>query len=963
MQTTHQQNLIKDIAFDCIDLEPSGYVALIESKLRDAKSLNETEKNVIKQEVLSLLQYTEDDSFMAKPAVINKPEFFAAATNLNLVDRMVGPYRIKRRLGEGGMSSVWLGEQETPSGPQQAAIKIPTARLGDTAFLERLKRESALQSNLNHPNIARWLSIGQTIDGGAYLALEFIDGVNIVDYCKQKPLNTRQRLHLFLQVLMAVEYAHGQMVLHRDLKPTNILVNLQGQAKLLDFGIAKLLDAQGTVEETAFTRLTGRAITLQYASPEQVAGQPLGIPSDIYALGVILFELLTNNRPYKLQRGSAAELEEAVLSGDTVKPSEAIGLMTDLIPINTEYTDDNSASLKQVSIKKSLRWRQRLRNELRGDLDTITLKALQKSPQNRYASAQTMREDIQRYLDGLPILARADSFTYRCRKFVQRHMIATTASIVIASSILIGSGLSLWQAREAKLQSAIAKTEATRSAAVQSFLASLFDKNKRAQSSPVKARAMTVQELLLEASGRVEKEFVDTPLLKAELLTTVGKQLLDIEEHGRAFELFSQADSLIKSIEPLNRTVGVTDELRINTLAGLIQSARLTGKAEKAREARMEILALAKTLPLESHALRGRALNASPGPFAVNQREEEAIFRQSVQLHDKYLSKSQSRISAHHVLAQILRLQGRFSEAREEFLAAISAFDETGSNDKVARAELQAWGAFCASRIGRLDLSVAEYPNALITIETELGSLSLNLQFHKSIYAEILISAGYFAKAEPIFSELLRPDFVQNPRVAQFDATVYYASALNNRKQAVQAKDTLLAMKPYVQKFGAMFPINGGQWYLQLAHSQALLGEHDAARLTLASLNDASFTYDKKYYDYRTVASQVALLSGNPAAAWRELTMDGTASIPTVDLNKPQLNDAAMWLHYQAARVKFAQQDFVQASHHINIAVHLFELIKPKEAYAIERAELSQLRLALPKMTTNPALARATDKQ
>ena len=304
----------------------------------------------------------------------------------------IGPYRLLRELGSGGMASVWLAERTDMLQGRQVALKLPHGAWRRAGLAERMAREREILATLNHPNIASLFDAGVAEDGQPYLALEYVDGERIDAYCTRHSLDVPARLRLYLQAARAVAHAHAHLVVHRDLKPNNILVNGQGEVRLLDFGIAKLLD-QGVAAETELTQQAGRALTPDYASPEQIRGEAIGTASDVYSLGVVLFELLTGARPYRREHASRDALEQAVLHAEPKRPSAAV-------------TD------------------QRLARALRGDLDTIVAKALKKDAAQRYATVDALADDVARHLDRRPVLARPDSTLYRLGRLLQRNRLA-----------------------------------------------------------------------------------------------------------------------------------------------------------------------------------------------------------------------------------------------------------------------------------------------------------------------------------------------------------------------------------------------------------------------------------------------------------------------------------------------------------------------------------------------------------
>jgi len=343
----------------------------------------------------------------------------------------VGPYELMREIGRGGMGTVWLARRTAGLTRRTVALKLPHAGMLHAQFAARMERERDILESLAHPNIARLYDAGITPAGQPYLALEYIEGVPIDAYCDAQRLGVRERIRLFLQVLRAIQHAHSHLVIHRDLKPANILVTEAGNAVVLDFGIAKLA-LEGTTAETALTQFGGRALTPDYASPEQIAGAPLTTASDVYSLGVILYELVTGERPYKLARGSAAALEEAILAANVRRPSQAVG-------------DEAKAEARASSAGK-------LARSLRGDLDTIVLTAMRVALADRYRSVDAFSVDLAHYLDGRAIDARPESWWEASRRFVARHKIAVGAGFAVVLALSVGLGAALWQRRVAQLE-------------------------------------------------------------------------------------------------------------------------------------------------------------------------------------------------------------------------------------------------------------------------------------------------------------------------------------------------------------------------------------------------------------------------------------------------------------------------------------------------------------------------------
>ena len=434
----------------------------------------------------------------------------------------IGPYRLLRELGRGGMGTVWLAERSDGALKREVALKLPHSALPRRQLAERFARERDILAGLAHPHIARLYNAGVTAQGQPYLALEYVQGEPLSAWCDGRRLDLRGRIGLLLQALAAVQYAHGQLVVHRDLKPSNMLVTAQGEVRLLDFGIAKLL-VDGATEETELTQLGGRALTLQYASPEQVLGLPIGTASDVYALGVVLYELLTGVLPYRVKRDSRGALEDAILGADPAWPSRAAG-------------EAALAAARGTSVA-------RLARELKGDLDTIVLKALKKKPEERYATADALAADLRRYLAGEAVQARPDSAWYRTRKFVRRNRLTAAAVLAVVMSLATGLGIALWQAR-------LAQQEATTAKAVQDFLEDIFQANTSNQPNPQKARQTTARELLDIGAARIDSSLAETPKAKGEVLRTLADLYSEMGLREKAIEIHR------KRIEAVRRFAG-----------------------------------------------------------------------------------------------------------------------------------------------------------------------------------------------------------------------------------------------------------------------------------------------------------------------------------------------------------------------------------------------------------------------
>src|SRR5581483_7050393 len=353
----------------------------------------------------------------------------------SLAGERIGAYRLIAPIGDGGMGTVWLAERSDGRFERKAAVKFLSAGLLGRVGEERFRREGSILGLLGHPNIAELLDAGVSPAGQPYLVLEYVEGEPIDVYCNQRKLSVPARVRLFLDVLGAVAHAHANLIIHRDIKPSNVLVSKDGTVKLLDFGIAKLVDSEGqSAAMSSLTHQGGSPFTPQFAAPEQLTNGAVTTATDVYELAVLLYVLLTGQHPAGSSTHSAAELVKSIVETAAPRASAAI-------------TPDASAAEKFGTTPE------KLRRQLRGDLDAIVLKGLRKQPSQRYTTAEAFAEDLRRYLAGEPVTAQAESTWYRSKKFLSRHRwgVASAAAVVLA--LTLGLSAALWQAHIARRES------------------------------------------------------------------------------------------------------------------------------------------------------------------------------------------------------------------------------------------------------------------------------------------------------------------------------------------------------------------------------------------------------------------------------------------------------------------------------------------------------------------------------
>jgi serine/threonine-protein kinase len=462
-----------------------------------------------------------------------------AATALRQIDGpapgdRVGAYRLDRVIGQGGMGAVWLAERSDGLIKRPVALKLPHGTWQKRGLAERMAREREILASLAHPHIARLYDAGVTEEGLPYLALEYVSGRPIDEHCRERALDVRARLRLFLQVVQAVAHAHARLVVHRDLKPSNILVGDDGQVRLLDFGIAGLLEGN----HDDITRAVGRVLTPQYASPEQMRGEPIGVASDVFSLGVVLCELLCGARPFPDKRTASTA---SAMSGPPAEPKLPSSLTEDVL----------------------------LRRSLRGDLDAIVAQAVRIEPDARYASVAALGEDIELHLGGFPVRARGRARSYRAARFVRRHAVGVSSIVAIGAALFAGAAVASWQA-------GVARAEQRRAEQVRDFVVTLFE-----EADPYRGEGGRVSavQLLLDARGRIESASVAYPGLRAELLNLVGTGLIGFGETAAAEEAAADAARVARD------EFGEAHPITLEAQLLVAEVNRLRGRASDARSA------------------------------------------------------------------------------------------------------------------------------------------------------------------------------------------------------------------------------------------------------------------------------------------------------------------------------------------------------------------------------------------
>ncbi len=512
--TSERRERIALLFDEALEMAPGQREAFVAASCPDDEAM--------RREVLELLAADDDmgSSFLEQPAALGLGGHDVDAEEQTgpdpMVGRLIGAYRLESLLGRGGMGAVYLARRADDEYEQRVAVKLLHSGFASAGLVRRFRSERQILALLDHPNIAKLLDGGTTEDGQPYLVMELITGMRIDAYCDEHGLGVRERLLLFREVCDAVHFAHQNLVVHRDLKPSNILVTAQGTPKLLDFGIAKLVDTPQLPHSVEVTKSLLHAMTPSYASPEQLAGRNVTTSSDVYSLGVILYKLLTGRLPRRVDLRSPQALQ-AELAREPERPSTAASREDDVV------SGAPSGSRQRLDTRQ-------LRRQLSGDLDTIVLMALRTEPERRYGSVEQLMDEVSRHLDGLPVRARRGTFTYRAAKFLRRNRLAVSAAAVIFGLVLGLATTATLQARRiarerevaeqqrglAEQQRARAERERDKAQRVAEFMAKLF-------ATAGKSQGITARELLDQGAAKLYGELAgDDPEVRATLLAAVG---------------------------------------------------------------------------------------------------------------------------------------------------------------------------------------------------------------------------------------------------------------------------------------------------------------------------------------------------------------------------------------------------------------------------------------------------------
>ncbi len=661
-------------------------------------------------------------------------------TPASLIGARLGPYQLTQLLGSGGMGEVYLATRIDREFDQQVAIKLVRSNVLTDDVRARLRTERQILASLRHPNIATLFDGGTAPDGTPYLVMEYIEGVPIDAYCDRNRLSIEQRLQLFCKVCAAVQCAHQSLIVHRDLKPNNILVNAAGEPKLLDFGIAKLLDTQFSPRTVTVTHHEYRVMTPAHASPEQVRGEPITTASDIYVLGVLLYELLSGKRPFVLPYNCRLADVERLVCNSTPSTLSSMVLHS---ARDTPALMHDVAYSRQTSAAK-------LARRLQGDLDNIVLMALRKEPSRRYASAAQFAEDIQHWLHGQPVIASKDSWGYRCNKFVRRHTLAVASAITIMALLAGFSVVTYLQARDIARQRDAVAIERNRAEQVSSFLVELFELSDPSQS---RGNELKARELLDVGARRIDGDLKSQPATKAMLLGTIGKVYGSLGLYKEA------ADSLTRSLQTSQQIYGNSHDDVAATQIALADVLISQGELDTAEQELKQSLAMQQQLHGKQSVQQAPVLRLM-GRLALERGEyaqAEQQMRAAMTLYDQYgMQNSLDKAAVLSDLGKALADQYQEAKAEPLYRAALTIETATLGGDHPRIAELKNRLADALEGQGKYDEAAPIFREAVDVKRRVLGNTHPQTIDTLENHGNFLRRKGDYPQAEAVLIEALQ---------------------------------------------------------------------------------------------------------------------------------------------------------------------------------------------------------------
>lgn len=848
----------------------------------------------------------------------------------------IGPFALIREIGRGGMGTVWLARRRDGLVKHLIAVKLPHTGFFYTQLADRMAQEREILGRLNHPGISRLVDAGITPSGQPWLALEYVEGAPLNLYCDQLGLSIRARINLFIQVLGAIQYAHSNLVIHRDLKPANILVTPEGLAIVLDFGIAKIL-SEDLTQATLVTQIGGRALTPDYASPEQIAGTPLTTASDVYSLGVILYELLVGTRPYRLARPSLAALEQAIESASIRRPSSC----------------DVAGN---VAILRGHMNPQKLQLALKGDLDTVLLTALKRSQSERYSSVDKFREDLTAVLLDEPVGARAESSWDAARRFVKRHQWAAGSTAAVICALAIGFSTTMWQAR-------IAVREAYKQRTSKEFVIGLFaaiaeDAQDGATPSEGTARQMLalgtrqlftqylsdsavrldLLELICALDNRLElfddaskscdeaislaaRLYGNRGVPYAEALEGKAEVLIEKGETTRSIDIATQVLAILEKPSGSNAEIYA----KANMLLG--NASNMTGQSKGAESRHYLEAALNVLRRFDIHgdtSIRAKYYLARTWEADGNYVQAETIFRSGLQEAETIYGKTSYQAAfGYDNFGNMLRHLDRFSEAVPYLTAAVTTYSSLFGREHPDVANVQATLALAEAAAGRRVEAERVIREAIETVTASHGEDSATAADLRFDLAQLQMNMGLPAEAVASYERIFQSAAVrgatthtdQSALKADEAAALLQLGAISAAEQLLDSAAAGNPEKSTQSVRNVRLFLHRGEAYLFRGNTLGAHGSFDAALSMLLDLRQEAeeslpstlFSYSQLVPDPAVAVRLIARV--NLSGIVKRFRLGATLSVD----DSLELRTGLARLEQAAGELDKAQNDFQQA--------------------------------------------------
>lgn len=723
--------------------------AKIEALFHAARVLSRSQRSIFLDEecegdramrdsVESLLKHADKETELDE--VVEKAAHSLVHAEQDLTGKRIGSYQITATLGKGGMGSVYLAHRADEQYQKQVAIKLIKHAAATKELMQRFRIERQILARLEHPYIARLLDGGTTEAGLPYLVMEYVEGESIDDYCNLRQLTINQRLSLFRKICSAVQYAHQKLIVHRDLKPSNILVTKDGNPKLLDFGIAKFLDKTESDFDAIETQHNERLLTPRYSSPEQIKGEPVSTVTDVYALGIILYELLTGKRPYGIEETSRFSIEKAVLETSPLLPSTSITQLDDNSNIN-EKTGEQDGKLLWCG---ELRPKQ-LKRLLSGDLDNIVMMALRKEPEQRYVSVEQFSRDIEYFLHNKPVHARPLSLFYLSTRFVQRNFLSSSLTVILVISIIGFSVTTLMQSKKVE-------AERAKAVAIVNFLTDMFSE---IEPDKAQGKEVSVREVLDKAAKQLDDKnhsLTNERLLEAAIRRVIGQIYSDLG-------ILPAAEKQLESALRIHRETGQQNQpeflLNLIDLSGVYH---LQIRENERQKLNLEALPLSKKLHGDNHQITIGILHNLAGVFHMN-----GNFNEAKKLYSEVLKKRRLILGENHqdTLSTIMSL-GTVYHWSGDYEKAENHYQLCLDKSRVIHGESHSQTLICMSALGSVLETAGHYKRAepIISEHIKKARLILGNEHPETLrsmhnLADVYRGLGRYEESENLFLETL----------------------------------------------------------------------------------------------------------------------------------------------------------------------------------------------------------------